>query len=58
VARLMRQNDLRALHGYRVRRWSIGKPSVLFPNLLQRQFAVIQPNKAWVTDFSVPQQAA
>ena len=25
VARLMRENKLRALHGYRVRRWSVGK---------------------------------
>jgi putative transposase len=27
VARLMRMNGLRALHGYRPRRWSVGKPS-------------------------------
>ncbi len=40
VARLMRVNQLRALHGYRMRRWSVGKPSVLIPNLLQRQFTV------------------
>ncbi len=38
VARLMRENNLRALHGFRIRRWSVGKPSVLIPNLLQRQF--------------------
>ena len=50
VARLMRENDLRALHGYRTRRWSVGKPSVLIPNILQRQFTVTRPNKAWVTD--------
>ncbi len=29
VARLMRENKLRAFHGYRVRRWSAGKPAVL-----------------------------
>ena len=40
VARLMREANLRALHGYRIRRWSVGKPSVLIPNLLQRQFTV------------------
>ena len=38
VARLMREANLRALHGYRTRRLSVGKPSVLIPNLLQRQF--------------------
>ena len=52
VARLMRENGLRALHGYRTRRVSIGKPSVLIPNLLQRQFTVTRPNKAWVTDIT------
>ncbi len=52
VARLMRENNLRALHGYRIRRWSVGKPSVLIPNLLKRQFTVTRPNKAWVTDIT------
>ena len=50
VMRLMRENGLRALHGYRTRRWSVGTPAVLIPNLLQRQFTVTRPNKAWVTD--------
>ena len=52
VARLMRVNNLRALHGYRTRRWSVGKPSVLIPNILQRQFTVTRRNKAWVTDIT------
>jgi putative transposase len=52
VARLMRENGLRALHGHRTRRWSVGKPSVLIPNILQRQFTVTRPNKAWVTDIT------
>lgn len=52
VARLMRENNLRALHGYRTRRWSVGKPTVLIPNLLQRQFTATQPNRAWVTDIT------
>jgi putative transposase len=52
VARLMRVNNLRALHGYRTRRWAVGKPSVLIPNILQRQFTVTHPNKAWVTDIT------
>lgn len=52
VARLMRENRLRALHGYRTRRWSVGKPAVLIPNLLQRQFTVTKRNKAWVTDIT------
>jgi putative transposase len=52
VARLMREQRLRALHGYRTRRWSVGKPAVLIPNLLQRRFTVSQPNRAWVTDIT------
>jgi len=52
VTRLMRENGLKALHGYRTRRISIGTPSVLIPNVLQRQFTVSQPNKVWVTDIT------
>src|SRR6267378_1769968 len=52
VARLMREANLRALHGYRIRRWAVGKPSVLIPNLLQRQFTATRPNIAWVTDIT------
>ena len=52
VARLMREHGLRAQHGYRTRRWSVGTPSVLIPNLLKRQFTVTQRNKAWVTDIT------
>jgi putative transposase len=52
VARLMREQRLRALHGYRTRRWSVGKPAVLIPNLLQRRVTVSRPNRAWVTDIT------
>lgn len=52
VARLMRENGLRALHGYRTRRWVVGKPAALIPNLLQRRFTVTRPNKAWATDIT------
>jgi transposase InsO family protein len=40
VVRLMREYNLRALHGYRTRHWSVGKPAVLIPNRLQRPFTV------------------
>ncbi len=52
VVRLMRENGLHALYGYRVRRWSVGKPSVSFPNILQREFTVTLPDRAWVTDIT------
>jgi putative transposase len=52
VERLMRENGLRALHGYRTRRVHISKPSVLIPNILKRQFTVSKPNVVWVTDIT------
>lgn len=52
VARLMRENGLRALHGYRTRHIPAPKPSPLIPNLLQRQFTVSKPNAVWVTDIT------
>ena len=48
----MREANLRALHGYRTRRWAAGKPAILIPNLLQRQFTATHPNTAWVTDIT------
>ena len=58
VMRLMRVNKIRATRGYRIRHSVASKPSTLIPNVLQRKFEVASPNKAWVTDISVPQQAA
>jgi putative transposase len=52
VARLMRVNKIRALHGYRTKHYSAIKPSALIPNVLQRNFDVAKPNKAWVTDIT------
>ena len=50
-ARLMRESRA-PLHGYRIRRWSVGKPSPLIPHLLQPQFTVTRPNATWVTDIT------
>jgi putative transposase len=52
VARLMRVNKIRAVGGYRMRHRSASKPSELVPNVLQRNFDVTSPNKAWVTDIT------
>ncbi len=49
VARLMREDGLRALHGYRTRRWTVGRLAVLTPNLLKRQFTATRPDVALVT---------
>jgi putative transposase len=52
VTRLMRVNKIRAVRGYRTRHHSASKPSELIPNVLQRNFDVARPNKAWVTDIT------
>ena len=53
VARLLKREGLRSQTGYR-RRPSIrgGKPAVVAPNHLQRQFTVAGPNQSWVTDIT------
>lgn len=59
VGRLMQAEGLRSQTGYRRRPGFYGgKPTVASPNHLARQFKVSEPNKVWVTDISVPQQAA
>lgn len=52
VARIMRANNIRALHGYRSPWYTGGRLSVLTPNTLQRGFTVPRPNTAWVTDIT------
>jgi putative transposase len=52
VARIMRVNKIRALHGYRTRRYVIAKPSAIMPDLVKRNFDVVRPNKIWVTDIT------
>ena len=52
IARIMRANKIRALHGYRTRRYVAGKPSAVVPDLVKRNFDVIRPNKVWVTDIT------
>jgi putative transposase len=52
VERIMRINRIVALHGYRTRHYPVGKPSVLLPNLVKRQFNVEKPNRIWATDIT------
>lgn len=52
VARIMRANNIKALHGYRAPRYARGHTSLLTPNTLQRGFSVQRPNQAWVTDIT------
>ena len=52
VARIMRVNGIKAIHGYKIPRGPFGRPSVIAPNKLQREFTVAQPDRAWVTDIT------
>ena len=52
VARLMRVNKIKAVRGYKAPRTIAGRPSIIAPNKLQRDFTVEQADVAWVTDIT------
>jgi putative transposase len=52
VARIMRVNKIKALRGYKAPRPIAGRPSIIAPNRLQREFTVDHPDRAWVTDIT------
>jgi len=52
VARIMRENRIRALSGYKNPRHKHGKPHVVVPNRLNQNFSVTRANEAWVTDIT------
>ena len=54
VYRLLRLADIKAQVGYGKRRGHYGgKPAVVAPNTLDRQFDPVGPNQAWVTDITM-----
>lgn len=56
VANIMKQNRIGAVHGYKIPRRTKGRPSLIAPNRLKREFMVVKPNQVWLTDitYSVP----
>jgi putative transposase len=52
VARIMRRHKIRAIRGYKAPRPIAGRPSILAPNRLNREFTVDTPDRAWVTDIT------
>lgn len=52
VARIMREHRIKALRGYKAPRHISGRPSIMAPNHLKREFNVAQPDQAWVTDIT------
>lgn len=52
VARIMRTHKIKAIVGYKSHRAIPGRPSIIAPNTLNREFTVNTPNRAWVTDIT------
>jgi putative transposase len=48
----MRPKGLKAIVGYKKRRFKTGKPASTAPNLVARNFKVDAANKVWVTDIT------
>lgn len=53
VHRIMREADIRSQRGYkRHRGFKGGGLSHVAPNILDREFEAVEPNRSWVTDFT------
>ncbi len=48
----MQLNRIKAVRGYKAPRRITGRPSVVAPNRVQRQFTVARANQVWVTDIT------
>ncbi|HEC6739105.1 TPA: IS3 family transposase [Salmonella enterica subsp. enterica serovar Thompson] len=52
VGRITQLNRIKAVRGYKAPRRIAGRPSVVVPNRVQRQFTVVRANQVWVTDIT------
>lgn len=52
VERIMRAHKIKAVRGHKAPRHIAGRPSIITPNHLQREFTVDAPNKVWMTDIT------
>ena len=52
VARIMRQNGVRAMVGYKMRRYRYGRPAVGADNHLAQNFVVSRQDESWTTDIT------
>jgi putative transposase len=48
----MRAHKIRAVRGYKTHHHVAGRPSILNPNRLNREFTVTAPDRTWVTDIT------
>ncbi len=52
VSRIMQLNRIKAVRGYKAPRRIAGRPSVVAPNRVQRQFTVVRAHQVRVTDIT------
>lgn len=52
VGRIMQLSRIKAVRDYKAPRRIAGRPSVVAPNRVQREFTVAKPNQVWVTDIT------
>lgn len=52
MTRIMHDHKIKAQRGYKAPRAVHGRPSILAPNTLNREFTVDPPDKVWVTDIT------
>ena len=52
VGRIMQLNRIKAVRDYKAPRRIAGRPSVVAPNRVQRQFTVVRASQVWVTDIT------
>ena len=48
----MQNHGIKALRGYKAPRHIVGRPSIIAPNTLDREFTVERPDQVWVTDIT------
>ncbi len=53
ISKIMREHGIKAIRGYKApRNATVGRPSIIAPNTLKREFTVENPDQAWVTDIT------
>ena len=52
VKRIMRNNMIKAIRGYKSPKSVKGRPSILAPNRVNQEFTVDAPDRLWVTDIT------
>ena len=52
IARIMRENKIKAIRGYKTPHYRPGQPAQLAPNRLEHKFTVDGPDRVWVTDIT------